>query len=388
MGSSRMQKARLLRIKMYLQLVSSSFRQRKSRIGIALFAMGLGAAVVSGLVGVYYDITLKMSREFRAYGANLVLAPGSGATSISHDEFDAATSRIPEDALVGAAPSLYGVISVDSLRVVLVGTWFDQVQEVSPYWRVDGDWVAERGDPAVAMVGKAVAERLEVGPGDQITLTGEDTGLSGEVTIAGIVQTGGAEDNQVFVDLALAQEILGQAERISAGYLSIVAKGEALTQTAADLEKEIPGLLARPVRKIADSEGLILDKIRSLVFLVVITILLSTLLCVTTTMMSMVIERQREIGLKRALGASSQSIMVEFLGEGVVLGLFGGLTGWLLGIPLAQLIGWSVFKSFIAVRLAVVPMVLAMSLLVSGAASVIPIRMAVNVAPALVLKGE
>lgn len=378
----------ILRLKMYLRLISSSFRQRKSRIGIALFATVLGAAVVSGLIGVYYDITLKMSREFRAYGANLVLAPGSGERTISREDFEAAASRIPEDALIGAAPNLYGVVSVDSLRVVLVGTWFDQVSKVSPYWRVEGDWVAERGDVAAAMAGKAVAEKLEVGPGDGIVLKGEDTGLSREVTIAGIVETGGPEDNQVFVDLALAQEILGQPGEISAGYLSVVAKGESLTQIASNLEEEVPGLLARPVRKIADSEGLILGKIRSLVFLVVVTILLSTLLCVTTTMMSMVIERRREIGLKRALGASSGSVVMEFLGEGIVLGLLGGLAGWLLGIPLAQLIGWSVFQSFIAVRLAVVPMVLAMSLLVCSAASVIPIRMAVNVAPALVLKGE
>ncbi|KKM09557.1 hypothetical protein SY88_18340 [Clostridiales bacterium PH28_bin88] len=373
---------------MYMRLVSSSFSQRKSRMALALVAVGIGAAVLAGLTSVYYDINQKMSREFRAYGANVVLAPSRGGEPwLPQREMEQAVTVIPGENLIGYAPYLYGIVRADKSRLVVVGTWFDQVRTVSPYWRVNGDWPA-RGSREEAMVGIAVADKLDLTVGSSLRLQDEITGNSVTVSVRGIITTGSTEDNQVFVDLDLAQELLAQAGRVNLAYLSVMARGAELEELAGRVTGEFPSITARPIQQISRSEGAMLEKIRSLVFLVVAVILLATLLSVVTTMMAMVMERRREIGLKKALGAQNRSIALEFLGEGTLLGLVGGMLGLVVGFAFAQVVGQSVFGTYISFRPGVIPLVLAVSLGVSALGCLIPVKFAAGVEPAVVLRGE
>ncbi|WP_253289211.1 ABC transporter permease [Lachnoclostridium sp. MSJ-17] len=59
---------------------------------------------------------------------------------------------------------------------------------------------------------------------------------------------------------------------------------------------------------------------QALVLLVTVIVLLLTMICVATTMMAVVTERRKEVGLRKALGASNRSIIFEFMGEGLLLG--------------------------------------------------------------------
>ena len=63
------------------------------------------------------------------------------------------------------------------------------------------------------------------------------------------------------------------------------------------------------------------------VLLVTVVVLLLTLVCVGTTMTEVVSERRREIGLKKALGATNRNIAGEFFGESCMLGFIGGIIG-------------------------------------------------------------
>ena len=122
--------------------------------------------------------------------------------------------------------------------------------------------------------------------------------------------------------------------------------------------------------------------------LVTIVVLALTMICVATTMTAVVAERRREIGLRKALGASNGSIIAEFMGEGVVLGAFGGLLGAILGFAFAQVVSRNVFNSSIRLMPWLIPVTILASVVVTGIACLIPIRSATQVDPALVLKGE
>ena len=105
-------------------------------------------------------------------------------------------------------------------------------------------------------------------------------------------------------------------------------------------------------------------------------------------MTAVVTERRREIGLKKALGASNPDIIKEFLGDGCILGAIGGVLGSFFGYLFAQSVSMNVFSRAISFAPAIAVLAIALSIIVTGVASLIPVRIATNVDPAIVLRGE
>ena len=112
------------------------------------------------------------------------------------------------------------------------------------------------------------------------------------------------------------------------------------------------------------------------------------MICVATTMTAVIAERRKEIGLRKALGASNKDIVKEFMFEGLVLGTIGGIFGSILGYVFALVISLNVFSSAITFRPLLVPITIIAAIAVSAISCLIPVRTAVKVEPALVLKGE
>lgn len=391
------------KLKMFLRLTLKSFKERKSRIAIAFFAIVVGIGVITALFSVYYDINLKMSKEMRAYGANMVLTPDSSNQqsqnnkTLSMNKFDQVVSKFSDQNLIGVRPNLYGIIELQQNSVkgvfsnmrpaVMVGTWFDQVEKVNPYWKIEGELPVNREVDDEIVLGKTVAEKLGYSVGEKIKMQLPDSYQVKEFIVAAVIESGADADNQVFVNLKTAQKLLNKENKISAAYLSIL-NYESDSELLKGIENDITGINLNSIKKIASSESKILDKIKSLMYLVVIIILLSTLLCVSTTMMTIVTERKEEIGLKKSLGADNKNVIIEFLTEAAILGGFGGLLGYGIGYLGAQIIGQSVFGSFISFRLPIIPFAFFLSVFVACLASIIPVRLVIDVDPAVVLKGE
>jgi putative ABC transport system permease protein len=105
-------------------------------------------------------------------------------------------------------------------------------------------------------------------------------------------------------------------------------------------------------------------------------------------MMTVVMERRREIGLKKAIGAENHRIAREFLGEGLILGVRGGFLGSACGLVFAQIISSEVFHRSISIELYLIPLTVIVSAVVTVIACLIPVRRVVDIEPALVLRGE
>lgn len=381
---------KISRTGMFFRLLFKSLRGRKNRVLIAFCSITTGAAVITALLGLYFDISIKMSRELRSYGANFFIGPepGSGVNTIEQADVDEIIKEIPPERLIGATPYLYGIVRLDLGSAVLAGVDFPGLRRLSPYWQVEGFWVSVDFDEVNSMVGASLAKSMELKVGDRVTVMNTETGFQKTLTIKGIVETGQAEDEQIFVNLSLARKVLGIEGKVNHVLLGIVAEGVDVEALAQGLEKRYASIDARPIRKISQSEGRILAKVRGLMALVAAVMLSVTTLCVMATLMAIVSERRREIGLMKALGFENRGIVAQFLSETAVIACAGSLAGLFLGFMLAQVLGQAIFGSSISWRMTVVPWTFLVSLAAALAAAVMPLRTAVGVAPAQVLRGD
>ena len=387
---------------MYIRMVTASLLRRRSRMVIALLAIAIGATILSGLVTIYVDVPRQMGAQFRNYGANMIFTATEDV--MSAESVESAISVIPESELVGAAPYRYETVRINDIAVMAAATRLDEAQKTSPFWDVSGDWPAGPGD---IMIGKTVAQTYNLKAGSRLTCTyapvsegSSDTAdpEAGEedivpdnykdFTVSGILDTGGNEEDYVYMSLEDMEELTGEPTTYDVCELSISATSDELNIIKDEITDSVEGVTARLVKKVTESETTVLSKLQALVLLVTVVVLALTMICVATTMTAVVAERRKEIGLRKALGASDSSIVYEFMGEGIVLGAVGGLLGAILGFIFAQAVSVNVFNSSITIMPLLTPVTIIVSVIVTAIACLIPVRSATDVDPALVLKGE
>ena len=205
--------------------------------------------------------------------------------------------------------------------------------------------------------------------------------------VTGILDTGGNEEDYVYISLEDMKELTTDEGGYDVAELSVSANSDELSATV-DRINDDGAVSARLVKRVTQSENTVLSKLQALVFLVTAIVLILTMICVATTMMAVVAERRKEVGLRKALGASNRSIIFEFMGEGLLLGGVGGLLGSFLGFLFAQMVSANVFNSSITFHFGLVPLTIIVSVLVTGLSCILPVRSAIDIDPALVLKGE
>jgi putative ABC transport system permease protein len=430
---------------MFFRIVSESFARSPRRKLITAAALAMGMAVATATLTVALDVGDRLAAEFRSLGANLLVTPKADTLPLEVGGVDYrpvdAGAYLPVDDLPklkqifwrnnikGFTPFLDVPVVADLTgphadlvpRVTLIGTWVNHTVDVGngerfetgielthPWWRLEsGRWFAENADECV--VGASLAKRAHLQVGEMVHFGAAANQTNAHIT--GIVSTGGAEDDAVIAPLAMAQHMAGLADVFRRLTVSALVKpddafGERDPKTltpaeydrwycsayigsiALQIEQVIPGAEARPIRQVAEGEGRILNRVSALLWTITLASLIAAGLAVGATAASTVLERRKEVGLMKALGAGNSLVGAFFLGEQVLLAIFAGAIGYAGGIILARWLSESVFGVAATPRLILLPIALALAILVAVAGSALPLRRASRFAPAAVLRGE
>jgi putative ABC transport system permease protein len=380
---------------MLLRMLVRAAMLRRGRAASALFAMIVAAAVTTAMLNLYVDVQAKLRTEFRNYGANIVLVGKDGA-SLPQDALARVDSIVAGHGI--AAP--FGMVvarTSDGQPIVVVGTDFDRVKQLDRWWKVSAwpgnastlapESVARMGhldsESHAALVGvRALAVLSPKNQPFELSFQGRTI----QVTPAGTVETGAAEDSRIYLSLPDFVAWTGvQPETIE-----VAASGsrEEIAAIMNELAREIPAAEVRPVRQIMEGEARVLGKTRATLLAATALIILTAALCVLSTLMGWVFDRRRDFAIMKALGASGRLLSGFFAAEAAALGAIGAVIGFLAGIGIAAWIGRVNFHAPVEPRFSVLPFILAGSIAVTLISAILPISLLRRVEPAVILRGE
>jgi putative ABC transport system permease protein len=365
---------------MLLRMMVRAALLRRGRAVSALFAMIVAATVATAMLNLYVDVQAKLQREFRNYGANVILVNKHGS-SLPAD----ALSRV-DSVLAGrgiAAPFAMIVARTgDGQAIVVAGTDFDRVRQLDRWWSVS-NWPTGNPDVKQALIG--VKALPLVSPKSQ-PFELEFHGRRLRATCAGTVQTGAAEDSRIYLSLADFVAWTG----VQPSTIEVAANGSPgeVNGVIQRLEQTIAAADVQPVRQIMEGEARVLGKTRATLLAAAALIILTAALCVLSTLLGWVFDRRRDFAIMKALGASGRLLSGFFAAEAAALGAIGALLGFVAGIAIAAWIGRVNFHATVAPRFSLLPVVLVGSMVVTLLSAILPISLLERVQPAVILRGE
>jgi putative ABC transport system permease protein len=362
---------------MFIRMLVRAAVLRRGHAVSALFAMVVAAAVATAMLNLYIDVQAKLRREFRNYGANIVVVGKDGA-SLPPDALARVESIVGGRGVV--AP--FGLVvarTSEGQPVVVAGTDFERVRQLDHWWSVS-KW------PSVsqqALVG--VRALVVVSPKNQ-TFDLNFQGHTIQLTPVGTVQTGAAEDSRVYLSLSDFVAWTG----VQPSTIEVAASGspEEINGILQQLQSAMPAAEVRPVRQIMEGEARVLGKTRATLLAAAVLIILTAALCVLSTLMGWVFDRRRDFAILKALGASDRMLNGFFAAEAAALGATGAVVGFIAGIGIAAWIGRVNFHASVVPRFSVFPFVLAGSIVVTLLSAILPISLLRRVQPAVILRGE
>lgn len=426
---------------MFFRMLLSAVFRRRSRAVMAVVASLVGAATLSCLAMICIAVPQQMNQEMRAYGANLIVTPladsENGKSGIDDAMVEHTTEMVSAKGSEKHATYRYENVRVNAAPYVMAGVNPAQVRNLNHHWVVDGSWPSA----GKVLVGRDVADAMGLKVGGSITIgyrasdnaassgqasqpgtdgtdgtaqsgtggtsdgqtssgsTGAQQTQNGHVSsdimdtsgtefrVAGIVDTGGSEDSIIYALAGDVDKLTGSTRGVDViEYSSGASDLTALVNSINDMTSMY--VKAQQVTKITASDTRVITMLQTLFWIVSLVVLVFTLVGVGTTISSIVSQRRNEIGLRKALGASSHAIGVEFYVESAVYGLLGGLLGTATGYGMARWLCATVFERSIGFNwwLAVVSVVF--SALVAVVASIPPVHRATRIDPAVVLREE
>ncbi len=321
-----------------------SLGRRRTRTVLTISGIVVGISMAFVFLSLVAGVDVQISDIIRRIGgADITMY---NATRLSREQFLRGMMNTLNESLLGTISGIDGVYSV-SPQLTLFGTingLRGSINGIDPptYLAVTGGLniiegsFLQEGSQREIVLGKNLADALEVNVGDNVTLSSPLLG-SESYKVIGIYETGiSFRDTGGYILLEEAQEMTHSEGRVTTFLIKVVDPNEVSSVTNA-IATLISGVrLVVPTAQIQQISNM-LNTVRMFFFTISLVALLAGSFGVVNTMLTTVMERRREIGTLKAIGAKDGQILLIFLTEALLLGVIGGGVGVVLGVVLSML---------------------------------------------------
>ena len=375
-----------------------NIKRRKGKMLFLVLGLVIGIATVVTLLSITESMTKNIEERLNQFGANIVMVPKSENLSLNYggidvggvnyqvQEFD--QKKLPNIKTIKnyknlsiIAPKVLGPVKVNNKNVLLMGVIFEEELALKTWWQKTGGSFPQKENEVI--LGSAVASLFGFKIGDTINLSGKS------FKVATILKpTGASEDDAIIASLNPVQTLLGKEGKLSMVEISAFCQGCPITELTLQIAEKFPNAKVTAMKQAVMSKMQSIDMFRSFSLGISIIVILIGSLLVLVTMMGSVNERTREIGIFRAIGFRRGHVMQIILLEALLLGIIGGILGFVIGNLIAYGIIPIVMKdgafAGINVNLGIISILMAVAL--SLLASLYPAFKASNMDPSEALR--
>jgi len=380
-------------MKLY-QMVAKDVMRRKRRVLYAALGVVVGTMTVVGILTIAVAGETRIYSQLEKYGANLMVIPAISNIDVQLGDLSLGTLTVGENYIseetlpqirqiadgkirealgiedegdiATLAPKLYINTEVGGVSVMVVGVEPEEERTIKTWWRIQEGEYLEGADQA--LVGAVAAELLELNTGDTIELNGS------AITVTGILEeTGSNEDYQVFVPIETLQKAFNKEGLVSSIDIRALCNACPVEIIADGINQSIPGVRAVAVKQVAAAEMGMMERINKFMLALAGITLAVGCFGVVNTMMTSVHERIKDIGIMRAVGASRNQIIKVFIYEAIIVGIVGGIFGYVAGTLLAYVVGPLIFEGTAITYIPqYLPLSLVLAILIAIIATVYP----------------
>jgi putative ABC transport system permease protein len=397
-----------------INIVLKELFERKSRLITAFIIIVLGIGVIVGIETITQSSEKAVARELDQLGANVLILPKS-ATVSDYYTADFKGEELPEDyvdmittsdlkGVDNLSPKLTFPVTVADEDIYLTGILPKNEFAVKPLWQTAGtifdmpegcgtvpspvtDGVTDTGSrtidslaPSEVLVGSEVASRLNLSTGSELAIKEQ------KFTVTAVLpQTGTVDDGRVFAHLHTVQALFGKGPVVNViemvGCCDEISKG-----LITNLNELLPGAKVVTIEQIVTTQQKTNDMMGKFSLISIIIAALVGGISIANYMFANIYERRKEIGALLAIGATPGKISSIFLMKSLILGLAGGIVGYLVGTLLAVTLGPQIAGTPVLPVPSLFGFSILISIAITTASSLIPARRAAQMDPADTLR--
>lgn len=412
-------------------IVFKELWRRKSGLVASLVAVLLGIATIVSVQTIGVSSRKQITEQVHHLGSNMLILPREAKVSDYYTaDFGEETmpeqyahilhsSELSED-VHEMIPKLSAKISIGKHKVILTGILPKDEFKEKPAWRMTTFLQKEKvslpssprltissqeeGEAEVTILkyeerpkrkafdslglreviaGSEAAWNLRLKDGSELEIDGRHFRVSHVLE-----ETGTVDDIRVFAHLHTVQDILEKQKLINA--IEVVGCGcsEDLVKLGADIEKILPGTRVITIRHIAQTQHNTINMMKAFSIVILVVVLIIGGAGIANYMSANVYERRREIATLLAIGATPKTILSVFLQKAILLGLGGGIMGYLAGTGLALILGPYMLKVVVLPQPGFILWSIAIAVALNMLFSFIPAWSAANLDPAAILEEE